>query len=117
MLLSQSWLFGPQRQVRNQRLGATQRIVSQCGHLNSCPLKPDVAAFKNGWIQGLKPCLQLWVWLFSMVASLLASSVQREGSFTDNARQSLKDVSYWPELGHLVSTSEPIAVAEGDGML
>lgn len=52
-----------------------------------------------------------------MVASLLAPSVQREGSFTDNARQDLKDVSYWPELGHLVSSSEPIAVAEGDGML
>lgn len=32
-----------------------------------------------------------------MVASLLAPSVQREGSFTDNARQGLKDVSYWPD--------------------
>lgn len=30
---------------------------------------------------------------------------------------SLKDVSHWPELGHMVSTSEPTAVSEEDGML
>lgn len=52
-----------------------------------------------------------------LYCGLLAPSLQREGSFTDNSRQNLKNVSHWPELGHMVATSEPTAVAEGNGML